>query len=218
MGRIIDRVGIKVNKLTVIEFAGVKNNRSMWLCRCDCGNTKVTNWHDLKRGMVKSCGCLAKIHWDEINLAKKTHGLTHHPLFRVWSYIKQRCNNHNDTAYKHYGGRGITICPEWEHDFERFYNDVLPGYKKGLELDRIDNDKGYYKGNCRWVTGKQNKRNTSRNIYFKGVSLAEYCENNKLNYNTIHNRIYNCGWTIEKAVSEPVNIKHRRKERNHESH
>ncbi|MCF6777856.1 hypothetical protein L3V83_14910 [Thiotrichales bacterium 19X7-9] len=83
-----------------------------------------------------------------------------HPLYCVWTDIKKRCNNHNSKIYKYYGERGIKVCDEWSNDFKIFYDwSMLNGYKQGLEIDRIDNDKGYSPDNCRFVTTSINLRN-----------------------------------------------------------
>lgn len=82
----------------------------------------------------------------------------HHPFYVAWTNMKTRCNNPNSTQYKWYGGRGITICKEWD-DFEVFYNEMFPTWQIGLELDRRDNNSGYCSANCRWVTHAENCQN-----------------------------------------------------------
>jgi hypothetical protein len=102
-----------------------------------------------------------------------TQELKAHPLHIVWKGMKQRCYYKKDKHYKDYGGRGITICSQWLSNFDNFYYEMLSGYKKGLKLDRRDNDKGYYKENCRWVTNSQNQMNARGNLksssQYKGV-------------------------------------------------
>lgn len=91
----------------------------------------------------------------------KTHGLSKTKFYTVWAGMKQRCTNPNYAYSKNYGGRGITLCEEW-YKFINFYNDMYPTFRDGLLLDRIDNNKGYSKNNCRWVDWKvqnNNKRN-----------------------------------------------------------
>lgn len=91
------------------------------------------------------------------------HGLRRTKLYKVWDCIKQRCLNKNCKAYKRYGGRGITICNEWIHSPEVFMSWArLNGYSERLQIDRIDNNKGYYPGNCRFVTSAENMRNQSK--------------------------------------------------------
>lgn len=103
-----------------------------------------------------------------------THGLFkgNKVLFALWQTIKQRCYNSKRSNYDRYGGRGITVCDEWLKS-ENFVRWALNnGYKKGLQLDRIDNSKGYNPDNCHWVTAKQNSQNTRRNVTLtiKGLS------------------------------------------------
>ena len=86
-----------------------------------------------------------------------THGLSYSSEYRVWASMKSRCRNPNDPSFYKYGGRGINYCASWEW-FENFYHDMGP-CEKGLSLDRIDNDKGYFPENCRWTTAKQQVEN-----------------------------------------------------------
>lgn len=132
------------------------------------------------------------------------------PLNVLWYHIKERCYNKKSKSFHRYGGRGITVCDEWLHSSEAFKSWALAaGYKPGLEIDRIDNDKGYSPENCRWVTKTQNARNTSKNkcIEWNGEThpLSEWCEILGLEYNTINMRLYR-GWSFEKAVSTPLRV------------
>jgi hypothetical protein len=85
------------------------------------------------------------------------HGMTGTRVYRSWWDMKHRCNNVDNRHYKDYGGRGITYCAEWE-DFINFYND-MGDMPEGLSLDRIDNNQGYCKENCRWATPKEQASN-----------------------------------------------------------
>jgi len=89
--------------------------------------------------------------------------MSHHPTFGVWHSMKQRCEDVNHPAYHNYGQRGIAVCAAWDHSFENFWKDMGPTYKPGLDLDRIDNNRGYSPDNCRWTTRKINNRNRRTN-------------------------------------------------------
>lgn len=138
-------------------------------------------------------------------------------LNRVYHSMLARCYNPHTKSYKHYGERGITVCEEWVNK-EKYYTHygiytkgwrafekwaLENGYKEGLTIDRIDNNKGYSPENCRWVSKKvqSNNRNFCRKITYKGrtQNLKQWCEELKLNYKTIHKRIAIDGWTVEKA-------------------
>jgi len=146
-----DLVGKKFNRLTVIKKDGHIGKKLVWECLCDCGNITRVATSEIISGHTKSCGC-----WNHEVCVNKflTHGKRDHPLYNTWGKMRQRCNNPNNSDYPKYGGRGITICDEWE-DFQIFLTDMEHGYKKGLSLDRIDNDKGYSKENCKWSTPKE---------------------------------------------------------------
>lgn len=139
-------------------------------------------------------------------MAKTKHVLSRTPVYRSWENMKARCNNKNHPKYERYGGRGISVCERWLNSFQKFYED-MGDPEKGLTLDRIDNEKGYFPGNCRWATMKQQTRNTRRNIFleYKGErkSLPEWAECLGMTYRTLYGRIYS-GWPTEKALTTEV--------------
>ena len=91
------------------------------------------------------------------------HGLRYTSEYSAWGMMKQRCHNPSHKQYSDYGGRGIFVCDEWRENFINFYNDM--GDKPhGTSLDRIDNNKGYYKENCRWATNDIQHRNQRTNV------------------------------------------------------
>ena len=133
------------------------------------------------------------------------HGETGTPLYNMWHHMKQRCYNIKNHNYKDYGGRGIAVCDEWRNSYLVFKAwAVNNGYKEGLTIDRIDNNKGYSPNNCRWATRKQQARNrrSTRLTTYKGVTkpLAEWCEILSLNYWTVVSRLDRLGWSIEDAL------------------
>lgn len=156
-------------KLQVISLSGINRHRqAVWLCKCECGNFKMIRAVDLKNGKVKSCGCLRKA-----IKQKCDKDLRYKKLYVVWQSMKQRCLNQNNKDYHNYGGRGITICQEWQDNFINFYNWAIDnGYKEnsGLSIDRINVNKGYCPENCRWSDKQLQARNRRNNrmITYKG--------------------------------------------------
>lgn len=90
------------------------------------------------------------------------HGMSKTRIYSVWCSMINRCTNPKASRYARYGGRGIKVCKRWQK-FVNFYADMGDG-QKGLTLERIDNDKGYSKGNCCWATRKQQQENTSHAV------------------------------------------------------
>lgn len=102
---------------------------------------------------MRCCGCSPR---------NKTHGESRTRLYTIWNDMRQRCGNINHPQYADYGGRGICVCPEW-HDYQNFRNWALKNcYSDNLSIDRINNHLGYYPGNCRWVTAREQANNTRK--------------------------------------------------------
>ena len=164
--------GQRFGKLLVIEEDPIrtKAGKVKWLCICDCGSTSSMVGSNLKNNGISSCRACAV----ESN---KTHGLHEHTLYSTYWDMKTRCYKENNKYYKNYGGRGITVCYYWLEDFMNFYNDMIGSWKKGLHLDRKDNDKGYNPDNCRWITGIQNNMNKGSRVgsssKYKGVQWSK---------------------------------------------
>jgi hypothetical protein len=119
---------------------------------------------------------------DQMRIRARTHGLSKHPIHKLWFKIKERCYNPNCQSYPIYGGRGIAMCQEWLDNFQTFYDWATNnGYKRGLQIDRFPDQSGNYEpGNCRFVTSKENNRNRRDNVYLdyqgKRYSLPEFIE------------------------------------------
>jgi hypothetical protein len=139
-----------------------------------------------------------------------THGLRKSKLYITWANMKQRCYNPNDSHYKWYGGRGVTICDEWKNDFKAFYDwAIANGYRDSLTIDRVDSTKNYSPDNCRFITMSAQQRNKSSNKYIEyngeTKSVQEWAEKLNIKPSTLRAR-FNKGWSIERALSEPVRV------------
>ena len=208
-----DLTGLVFERLTVVEKVYQdKNYRWYWLCKCVCGNECVVIGSSLLDGNTKSCGCLRT---EKLVSSATKHGKAKDPLYPVWQAMRSRCFNINYKCYHNYGGRGITVCDEWKNSFMAFYNWAeIAGYRKGLTLDRIDNNGNYCPENCRWVTQKENNRNTRSNhiLTYKGESklLTVWAEQLNIHPRTLSGRIER-NWSTEKALTTPVRTKYKNK-------
>lgn len=183
--------------------------------KCRCGTIKEYTLAKLRIGHTKSCGCI----FTEMLVKRNTkHGgakrnidgvIMKNPLYSVWQGFKYRCYNKSNIEYHCYGGRGIIVCDEWVSDFTKFRNWALNnGYKKGLQIDRINNNGNYEPSNCRFVTSKINNRNRSNNSYvkYKGEEklLIDLCEDLNISNDCVKQRIFKSGWDVEKAIITPI--------------
>lgn len=194
-------LGQKYGRLTVTDFVH-KGKKWYWECRCDCGNTVITQAYLVRSGHTSSCGCWQKKRASEASLV---HGQSHGRLYRIYNGMKSRCYNPNQDNYENYGGRGITICDEWLHSFGAFQEWAISnGYTDELSIDRVDNRKGYSPENCRWVTRQTQNENTRRNnlitIDGKTQSLSAWVRERGLNYHTVSFRIHQKGISPEQAL------------------
>lgn len=201
-----DLSGQRYGRLTVICRSNKTNqwHEAFWRCACDCGNETVVRSGDLKSGKCKSCGCL---HKERFRFVK--HGSSHTRLYRIWAAMKTRTTNPKADFYHLYGGRGITVCSEWLHDFSAFQEWALAnGYAPDKSIDRIDNDQGYSPKNCRWATIQEqavNKRDLHYVTYQgKTQPLSLWAKDLGIPYQTLQSRIHAHGWSIEKAFTTPV--------------
>lgn len=131
-------------------------------------------------------------------------GLSNSPLYNVWKNIIDRCFNVKCQSYLIYGGRGITVCERWM-SFDNFHDDNIQLYDYGLEIDRVDNDNGYYPENIRWTTRKENcnNRSTTKKIIYDGLelSITQHAERLGVNPKMVIERLAN-GWGVERALTE----------------
>lgn len=121
------------------------------------------------------------------------HGLSGTPIFTIWSAMKARCLNPAHRSYKYYGGRGITICPQWKHSLLQFSQDVGPRPSPLHSIDRIDNDGNYEPGNVRWATGEEQCSNRRTNIYFYALgeakTISRWCRETGIASTTFRHRV-----------------------------
>ena len=203
--RKLNLIGNRYGKLVVISKAeskliGSGKKFTMWLCQCDCGRTKEIMTASLVKGRTQSCGCLQKG-------GAIRHGFSNkEKLYAIWRAIKKRCRLKSDPSYKHYGNCGIDVCEDWFNSYVSFRNWCLSnGYKEGLTIDRIDNNKNYEPTNCRFVTMKEqsNNRNCVKKYEYKGkkYSVTELAEKFNIGVWKLRHRLIKKKWSVEKALT-----------------
>lgn len=216
-----DLTGQRFGKLTVISCAGrIINGQqkcdTYWNCVCECGNTKMVRRDKLVNDITHSCGCIKTGRKDK-------HGSSHTRLYKIYDHILQICFNPHHRHYKDYGGRGITVCPEWYDKGTGFITfkkwSLENGYNETLSIDRIDVNGNYEPNNCRWTDTKTQANNTRKTIFleYKGekVSLTLLAEKLNIPRYIFYER-YKSGWSNDDIIYTPINMKfsNRRKKAN----
>jgi hypothetical protein len=204
MSKIINLVGIKKNRLTIVSFSHIAKNRTYWLAKCDCGNETIVAGAKFNYGSTKSCGCAQR---EAVGSLNRTHGKANKENeYAIWKNMRGRCNNPNDAAFYNYGGRGITVCERW-NDYSNFIADMGRRPSKKHSLDRIDNTQGYSPDNCRWVTRDIQNRNkrTSKILTYNGESLnsIDMAKKYGINYQTFMSRLAR-GLSVADAIHYPA--------------
>lgn len=192
-------LGERYGYLTPYKTSIDKRNRTVYVCKCLCGNENIVRGYDLATGNVLSCGCLNGINDLDFNNEKTK-------LKRTYKNIKHKCYNPKNKDYARYGARGIELYSEWLNNFSSFYEwCVNNGYKANLTIDRIDNNGNYEPNNIRFVGVKSqanNRRNTlNLTINGKTKTFSEWCDFYDIKYQTAFTR-YSKGYSNECIFSK----------------
>lgn len=210
-----DLEGKRFGRWTVIAFIEMKNEKSQWLCRCDCGNEKVVANSGLISGRSQSCGCLHKETVAKMSRRPNSLKKKYPREYAAWNQAIQRCTNQKLRNYEDYGGRGITVCNKWRESFQAFIDHIGPKPSDKHSLDRIDNDKGYEPGNVRWSTDSQQISNSrhARKFEWDGElrTIKQLSEISRIPYATLQSRLVVLGWELERAMTTPQTAYHNRK-------
>lgn len=164
-------VGEVYGRLTITGDAPYRGKDRRVFVRCECGNTKDILLGSLRNGDSTSCGCY-------LQEVITKHGDASSRLYKIYKGMLNRCLLPTMTSFHNYGGRGITVCPEWRSSYAAFREWAhSSGYDDTLSIDRINVNGNYEPNNCRWIPvgnqqrNKQAIKNTSSN--YVGVSLCK---------------------------------------------
>jgi hypothetical protein len=213
MGKFIDLTGKRFGRLTVAHKTKKPNSsRLMWDCNCDCGGSTVATSYCLKAGRTQSCGCLQRERTSAAaKIKSRTHGLTNHPLYKLWTSMRSRCNNPLAVGYERYGGIGVRVSKRWD-DFPTFIKDIGPRPSPEHSLDRHPDPTGNYEpGNVRWATRTEqnnNKRDTTYVLYKnKRLPLQEArrLAGSVVTSPELRRRL-RAGWPLKDALETPLRV------------
>lgn len=201
--------GQRFGALTVIRRAPRTHRHADWICRCDCGTECVKRGFRLRQGRVKSCGQNGCSWWDFTTCRRSKR-----PEYKSWQHMMRRCDQ---PKYKYHHGRGIMVCEHWR-SFENFLADVGPRPSPKHTIDRINNDGNYEPGNVRWATAAEQNLNQRNTLWVEHegerIKLFDLLERLGIKKSVVYSRL-NIGWSLEKALTEPV--RHKKKNRRRKS-
>lgn len=196
--------GEQVGRWTLLAFGRKPGAwQTFAVAQCGCGSEpKAVRLGNITQGLTTNCGCVRRAGLTKHGVATRK-GDTRSGIYRVWVAMVDRCTNPDHDAYSRYGGRGIAVCDRWQ-DVRNFVADMGGTYRRGLTIERQDNDLGYSKENCYWATRSEQTRNrrTTLILTIDGITkpLAQWADENGLDYSVVYTRIKN-GCPAEIAVT-----------------
>ena len=198
------KAGDCVNGAILVE----RVNGRLWKMKCSCGELFVAQPSDSK-GVCRKCAM------KKLSAERTKHGeapkqgkQNASKLYSVWVNMRNRCFNPDNKSFVYYGGRGIFVCDEWNEflNFEKWA--IQNGFKENLTLDRIDVNGNYEPENCRWISQKEQMRNTRSNhlLTYNGCTktMTEWAEITGIPYSTLKHRINKYNYSVEKALTKPA--------------
>lgn len=216
--RYVPKPGDKFDRLTIKELFIGKGNKTWAYCLCKCGEYTYQIVARMVSGVIVSCGC-HKAEQARLRTIKRNykHGKGHketNRLYRIWSAMRNRCNNVNNPSYPDYGGRGITVYHLWNNNYIEFEIwSINNGYTENLTIDRINVNGNYEPSNCRWSTYKEQARNRRNNrmdtvkitAFGETKSVIDWIEDNRCKIKTVAALLYRIGsgLSTEEAITKP---------------
>jgi len=204
-GYMKDVSGQQFGRLTAIGAIGRNKHRNiLWLCICECGSESTTTVAHLLANHSTSCGCKQV---EAIIATNLTHGLTDIDGYSSWKNMRSRIYNKDNLKYPRYGGRGITICSEWD-DFGVFIRDMGKRPSAQHSIERRENDGNYCPENCSWELPIVQANNTMNNRFISHdsitLTMSQWSRKIGMNYGTLKWRLQQ-GWSDQDAITTPVN-------------
>lgn len=192
--------------LAIRRVESDSRGQSKWVVHCDCGQTRIVHGTNLQQGYSTSCGCITRVRLHQ-NKYNATHQLRHLPEYPIWIGMKRRCRSRSPEVWKYYGGRGISVCQDWQTSFEIFFKDMGPRPSPDHSIDRIDNNGPYSPTNCRWATNKEQKRNctNSRILEYQGKRqcVAAWADEVGIPISILRHRL-SANWAISRLLTTSI--------------
>ena len=202
-----EEIGKRYGRLVVIDDGGkILSGHRTFRCACDCGKTHVASISNIKSGRTSSCGCLKSELRIRINTTHGDTAGTHTSEYQIYTQILQRCNNPRNRGYHRYGARGIAVSQSWSESFSVFLSDMGRRPSKFHSIERIDNDNGYCKENCRWATRTEQNNNKRNNVILtwngKSKTMSQWAKEIGVDYKSMRKWIRVKGKSIEEYVEK----------------